>query len=94
MGMVLVHPENPGQDLQQATVCFRDILTRYPGSDLRTASRTWLALISQLEENRRTVEQLESKSAILNKQVKEEQDQRLRLEERLQQMKTIDLTVE
>ena len=59
MGMVLVHPDNPGQDLQQATVCFRDIVARYPGSDLGTASRTWLALISQLEENRRTVEQLE-----------------------------------
>jgi len=94
LGMVLVHPDNPSQDIQQAAACFQDIVARYPDSDLRTASRTWLALISQLEESRHTVERLESTSATLKMQVKEEQDQRLRLEERLQQMKTIDLTVE
>ena len=94
MGMVLVHPNNPLQDLHKAGVCFRGIVEHYPDSGLVAASQTWLALIAQLEARQRTVEDLESASAVLKKQLKDEKDKRIRLEERLQQMKAIDLTVE
>jgi hypothetical protein len=94
MGMVLVHPENPEQDIQQAAVCFQGIVDRYPGSNLVAASQTWLALIDQLKENHGTVERLENASAALEKQLKNEKSKRVRLEKRLQQMKAIDLTVE
>ena len=94
LGMVLVHPDNPRHDLQQAVACFQDIVGRYPDSGLVAASQTWLALIAQLEESQRTVENLESASTTLKKQLKDEKDKRIRLEERLQQMKAIDLTVE
>ena len=94
LGMVLVHPDNPRQDFQQAVICFQDIIGRYPDSGLVAASQTWLALIAQLEARQRTVEDLEGASASLKKQLKDEKDKRIRLEERLQQMKAIDLTVE
>lgn len=93
-GMVLVHPDNPRQDLYKAGACFQGIVAHYPDSALVAASLTWLALISQLEESQRAVENLESTAADLKKHVKQAQDQRRRLEERLQQMKAIDLTVE
>ena len=94
LGMVLVHPDNPRQDLQQAVNCFQDIVGRYPDSDLVVASQTWLALIAQLEARQRLVEDLESASATLEKQLKDEKAKRIRLEERLRQLKAIDLTVE
>lgn len=94
MGMVLVHPDNPRQDLHKAGTCFQGIVAHYPDSALVAASLTWLALISQLEKSQGAVAHLENTTAALKKQVKTEQSQRLRLEERLQQMKAIDLTVE
>jgi outer membrane protein assembly factor BamD (BamD/ComL family) len=94
MGMVLVHPENPGQDIQQAAARFQGIVDRFPDSDLVAASQTWLALIAQLEKNHDTVERLGIASTALEKQLKDEKSKRIRLEKRLQQMKTIDLTVE
>lgn len=94
MGMVLVHPDNPRQDLHKAAACFRGIVAHYPDSALVAASQTWLALISQLDESQRMVERLETTAADLKKHVKAGQDQRRRLEKRLQQMKAIDLTVE
>jgi tetratricopeptide (TPR) repeat protein len=94
LGMVLVHPDNPRQDFQQAGICFQDIIGRYPDSGLVAAAQTWLALIAQMEARQRTVADLESASAALKKQLEDEKDKRIRLEERLQQMKAIDLTVE
>ena len=94
MGMVLVHPDNPLQDLHKAGACFRGIVEHYPDSGLVVASQTWLALIAQLEARQRTVEDLESASAALKKQLKDEKAKRSRLEDRLQQLKAIDLSVE
>lgn len=94
LGMVLIHPGNPEQDIQQAAVCFQRIVDHYPDSDGVAAARTWLALIAHLEENRRIVQSLANTSTVLEKQLKTEKDKRIRLEERLQQMKAIDLTME
>jgi tetratricopeptide (TPR) repeat protein len=94
LGMVLVHPDNPMQDIDQAAACFQRIVDRHPNSDLVAAAQTWLAIIARLEENDRVVARMETASAALEQRLNAEKDQRLRLEERLQQMKAIDLTVE
>ena len=94
LGMVLIHPGNPEQDVPQAAVCFQRLVDRYPGSDGVAAARTWLAMIAQLDENQRIIKSLANTSAVLEKQLKTEKDKRLHLEERLQQMKAIDLTME
>lgn len=94
LGMVLIHPDNPEQDVQRAAVCFERLVDRHPESGEVAAARTWLALIARLEEDQRLVQRLASTSTVLEKQLRTEKGKRLRLEERLQQMKAIDLTVE
>jgi len=94
LGMVLIHPDNPEQDAPQAAVCFQRIVDRYPESHGVAAARTWLAMIAQLDENQRIIKNLANTSAVLEKQLKTEKNKRHRLEERLQQMKAIDLTME
>ena len=94
LGMVLIHPDNPEQDVLQAAACFQRIVDHYPDSHEVAAARTWLAMITRLDENERIIKSLANTSAVLEKQLKTEKNKRNRLEERLQQMKAIDLTME
>ena len=94
LGMVLIHPDNPGQDTQRALDCFQRIVNLYPNSELAADASTWIAVIAQLEANKRLVENLENASSVLEQKLKAEKRKRISLEERLQQMKAIDLTTE
>ena len=94
LGMVWVHPDNPRQDTHQAAICFRRVVDNYPNSPWVAACQTWLDVIARLEEKDSLIERLETGSAALEQQLKVEKGKRARLEERLQQMKAIDLTVE
>jgi len=94
LGMVWVHPGNPRQDIHRADVCFRRIEDRYPDSPLLAATTTWRALIAQLGENEQSLAQMRTASLALKQQLKAETAKRRLLEERLQQMKAIDLNLE
>jgi len=94
LGLVWVHPDNPQQDTYRADICFRRIVDQYSESPLVAASETWLAWIARLEQNEQFVERLKSTSQALEKRLKAEEGKRIQLEERLQQMKAIDLNME
>ena len=94
LGMVWVHPDNPQQDTHRADICFRRIVDQHSGSPLVAASETWLALIARLEENEQFVERMQATSLALEQRLKVEKSKRIQLEERLQQMKAIDLNLE
>jgi hypothetical protein len=61
---------------------------------LVAAAETWLALIDRLEENEQFMERMQTTSLALEQQLKVEKRKRIQLEERLQQMKAIDLNLE
>lgn len=94
LGMVWVHPGNPRQDIHRADVCFRRLEDRYPDSPLLAAATTWRALIVQLGKNEQSLAQMQTASLALKQQLKAEAAKRRQLEERLQQMKAIDLNLE
>ena len=94
LGLVWVHPDNPMQDTHQAAIYFRRVVANHPNSPYAAACQTWLDVIARLEENDSLIERLETASEALEQQLKAEKSKRARLEERLQQMKAIDLTVE
>jgi len=94
LGMVWVHPDNPRQDIHRADVCFHRIEDRYPDSPLLAAATTWRALIAQLGENEQSLAQMQTASLTLKQKLKAEAAKRRLLEERLQQMKAIDLNLE
>lgn len=94
LGMVWVHPDNPRQDIHRADVCFRRIEDRYPDSPLLAAATTWRSLIAQLKKNEQSLAQMQTASQALKQQLKAEEAKRRLLEERLQQMKAIDLNLE
>ena len=94
LGMVGVHPDNPRDDTQDGAEAFRRLVADYPDSPLVVDARTWLAFVANLEESKRTVQALQTQNQILEERLDSEKQQRLKLEERLQQMKAVDLTVE
>jgi hypothetical protein len=94
LGMVWVHPDNPRRDIHRADVCFRRIEDRYPDSPLLAGATTWRAVIAQLEENEQSLAQMQTASLALKQQLKAEAAKGRLLEERLQQMKAIDLNLE
>lgn len=93
-GMVLVHPANPQGDPRAAAAAFRRLVIGSPDSPLVAGARTWLALIAGLEHRDRAAERLKAQNQTLQEQLSDETKKRLKLEERLQQMKAVDLTVE
>jgi hypothetical protein len=94
LGLVWVHPDNPQQDTHIADLCFRRIVDQHVESPLVAAAETWLALIDRLEENEQFMERMQTTSLALEQQLKVEKRKRIQLEERLQQMKAIDLNLE
>ena len=94
LGLAWVHPDNPRQDIRQADRFFRRIVDEHPHSTLITAAQTWLALIAWTEECQKNRAQMETTSLKLKQQLKVEATKRNQLEERLQQMKAIDLNME
>jgi hypothetical protein len=94
MGMVLIHPDNPQGDPREAAAAFRRLVVGSPDSPLVAGARTWLALIADLEHGARAAERLKAQNQTLREQLDDETEKRLKLEERLQQMKAVDLTVE
>ena len=94
LGMVWVHPENPHQDIQRADTCFRRIVDGHPQSPLIAASEIWLAMIARLEENEAYVRHMQTASLALEQQLETEKSRRIRMEERLNQMKAVDLDME
>ncbi|GEM_PF-3164272 len=94
LGMIWIHPDNPRQDLRLADTYYRRIIDQYPDSSLVAASRTWRAVIADLEEHRQLKEQMETTSLALQQQLKSAENRRIQLEERLQQMKAIDLDLQ
>lgn len=94
LGMVLVHPDNPEGDLSSSEDCFQRILDHHPDSPLVAAAQTWLALIALLEDRNRTIARMETTVPALEQRLKAEAQRRRQLEERLQQMKAVDLTIE
>lgn len=93
-GMALVHPANPQADIQTGAKAFRRIVSNHPDSPLVVEAQSWLAVISQLAENRQVQERLETEKQALEARLAVEKDKRRKLEERLQQMKAVDLSVE
>jgi hypothetical protein len=93
-GMALVHPANPQADLQAGAEAFRRIVSHHPDSPLVVEARSWLAVIDQLAANQQAQERLEGDKRALEARLAVEKDKRRKLEERLQQMKAIDLSVE
>lgn len=94
LGLVWIHPDNPQQDTHLADICFRRIVDQHAESPLVAAAETWLALIARLEENEQFVERMQTTSLALEERLKVEERKRIQLEERLQQMKAIDLNLE
>lgn len=94
LGMVLIHPNNPGQDTQQALDCFQRIVNLYPNSEVAADASTWIAVIAEMEAKNRLVESLENDASVLEQKLNTEKRKRISLEERLQQMKVIDLTTD
>ena len=94
LGLVWVHPDNPQQDTYRADICFRRIVDQHSESPLVAASETWLAWIARLEQNEQFVESIKTASQALEQRLKIEEGKRIQLEERLQQMKAIDLNME
>lgn len=94
LGLVWVHPDNPQQDTYRADICFRRIVDQHSESPLVAASETWLAWIARLEQNEQFVESIKTASQALEQRLKIEEGKRIQLEERLQQMKAIDLNLE
>jgi hypothetical protein len=94
LGMVWIHPDNPRQDLGLADTYYRRIIDQYPDSSLVAASRTWRAVIADMEEHRRLTKQMETTSLALQQQLENEVNRRIQMEERLQQMKAIDLDLQ
>jgi hypothetical protein len=93
-GLVWIHPDNPNQNNHLADICFGRVVDQHPDSPLVAASETWRAMIGRMEEKEQMIERLAKVSLALEKQLKAEKDNRLRLEERLQKMKAIDLNQE
>ena len=94
LGLVWVHPENPQQDIHRADICFRRIVEQHPTSPLVVASETWLAWIARQEQQNQFVERMQTTTLSLEQRLQAEKDKRLQLEERLQQMKAVDLNLE
>lgn len=94
LGMIWIHPDNPRQDLRLADSYYRRIIVHYPESSLVAASRTWRAVIASMKEHRQITEKMETTSLALRQQLKSEANRRIQLEERLQQMKAIDLDLQ
>ena len=94
LGLVWIHPDNPQQDTHHADICFRRLVDQHPESPLVAAAETWLAMIARLEENEQFVNRLETTTLALEERLKVEERKRIQLEERLQQMKAIDLNLE
>jgi hypothetical protein len=94
LGLVWIHPYNPQQEPHLAEICFRRIVDQHAESPLVAAAETWLALIDRLEENEQLVERMQTTSVALEQRLKVEERKRIQLEERLQQMKAIDLNLE
>jgi len=94
LGLIWVHPDNPHHNTHRADICFRRIVDWHAESPLVTAAETWLALIARLEENEEVVVRMKTISLALEQQLKAEENKRIQLEERLQQMKAIDLNLE
>ena len=94
LGMVWVHPENPDQDIKRADICFRRIVDGHPGSPLVAASGTWLAMIARLEKNEASAKHMQTVSLALEQELEIEKQKRIQMEERLNQMKAVDLDLE
>jgi hypothetical protein len=94
LGLILVHPDNPGRDVHGAVVAFQRIVAEAPRSPLVAEAQTWLATLARLEEGADRLARLEECVTAAEKALADEKQHRTKLEERLQQMKDVDLTVE
>lgn len=92
--MVLVHPDNPQGDLQAGAHAFGRIVADYPDSPLMANARTWLAMLARMKANQLARDRLDARNRSLEKGLNREIARRLMLEERLQQLKAVDLSVE
>jgi hypothetical protein len=94
LGLVWIHPDNPQQDIHRAGICFRRIVEQHPASPLVVASETWLAWIARQDQHDQFLERMQTTSLSLEQRLKAETKKRIQLEERLQQMKAVDLNLE
>jgi len=89
-----VHPSNPDQNLAKAREAFAQIVHSEPESPMGLAAFTWLAIIETLQRQELENQQLRQTTEGLTEELSELRNRTMIIQERLDQMKAVDLSVE
>lgn len=92
--LVWVHPANPGQSLARAREAFAQIVESEPDSPMGLASLAWLAVIDDLQQQESEGLRFRQENTRLTEALSEIRTRTMLIQERLEQMKAIDLSVE
>jgi len=92
--LVWVHPANPGRNLANAREAFAQIVQSESESTMGLASLVWLAVIDDLQQQESEILRLRQETTRLTKALGELRTRTTIIQERLDQMKAVDLSVE
>ncbi|RMG05264.1 MAG: hypothetical protein D6726_01600 [Nitrospirae bacterium] len=65
LGLLYVHPRNPGRDLKAAKKYFGLLISHYPDSPLAVEADIWVGIIDLIEETREVDINIEKKKKLL-----------------------------
>ncbi|MCF8062064.1 MAG: hypothetical protein K9M82_06070 [Deltaproteobacteria bacterium] len=107
-GLVLIHTANPNADLESGLDVFRTIGRRFPESPLREEADLWVSTVREILDTRKRAAAASEQARVLKARLarqetacrlRERKVQRLRdriraLEDRIEQMKRVDMELE
>ena len=93
-GLTAVDARNPGRDFQKACECFRQLVRDHAESPLAAEASVWLGLMDEMHAQAEALERLQSANARLRQEIDTQKVNLNRLEERLERLKAVDLSLE
>jgi TolA-binding protein len=84
LGMVYAHPANPERDYQKSKEAFREILQKYPHSNIETEAEVWVMVLQEIQKLNQAVETKNTEIGQMQNHLK---TQRLQFEEMNQDCK-------
>ena len=56
LGIVYAHPANPEKDYEKSKEAFRELLHKYPHSNLETEAEVWIMVLQEIQELNQAME--------------------------------------
>ena len=101
MGLIYAHPKNPDNDHDAASRHFEAVMSEFPDSNLRSEAELWSLFLEKLKKKENTIQKQNQEIVTLKQKVDsllKEKAARVKeiseLQEHIEQLKEIDLSIE